>query len=183
MRAGEQALGAPDSRMSVERGHHALADASLAFPPQTITSAQPLHATCPLLLHIAGRSLSTFLAFGQGCLNPLHPQGVTPPHRRLAPDRKLASAAAIAFRRPDCPAADRRLDPRISKIFLDRSRLCQALLDRRMKLSAGRISPSFFTKQIAYLTVTRTRCSIFGHGSVLRRQERRAAVGLGQASR
>ena len=45
----------------------------------------------------------------------------------------------------------------------------------------ARISPRFFMKQIASLTVTRTRCSTFGHGPGLRRQERRATVGLGQA--
>jgi hypothetical protein len=32
------------------------------------------------------------------------------------------------------------------------------------------------------LTVTRTRCSTFGHGSGFRRQARRPAVGLGQLS-
>ena len=45
----------------------------------------------------------------------------------------------------------------------------------------ARISPRFFVKQIASLTVTRTRCSTFGHGPGLRRQERRPAMGLGQA--
>ena len=34
---------------------------------------------------------------------------------------------------------------------------------------------------IASLTVTRARCSTFGHGPELRRQEGRAAVGLGHA--
>ncbi|HKM70631.1 MAG TPA: hypothetical protein VJX94_11345 [Stellaceae bacterium] len=38
-------------------------------------------------------------------------------------------------------------------------------------------------KQIASLTVTRTRCSTFGHGPGLRRQERRPAVGLGAAEK
>jgi hypothetical protein len=39
-----------------------------------------------------------------------------------------------------------------------------------------------FPKQIVSLTITRTRCSTFGHGPGLCRQERRATVGLGQAS-
>jgi hypothetical protein len=56
------------------------------------------------------------------------------------------------------------------------------LLDRRVQRLARRGSPpKVFMKQIASLTVTRTRCSTFLHGSGLRRQERRATVGLGQA--
>jgi hypothetical protein len=39
----------------------------------------------------------------------------------------------------------------------------------------------FSLRRIASLTFTRARWSTFGHGSGLRRQERRAAVGLGQA--
>jgi hypothetical protein len=47
--------------------------------------------------------------------------------------------------------------------------------------SARQGSPrGFLTKQIASLTGTRTRCSTFGHGLGLRRQERRTAVGVGQ---
>jgi hypothetical protein len=39
----------------------------------------------------------------------------------------------------------------------------------------------FSLRRIASLTFTRARWSTFGHGPGLRRQERRAAVGLGQA--
>jgi len=43
----------------------------------------------------------------------------------------------------------------------------------------GRTSWRFFMKQVASLTVIRARCFHFGHGPGIRRQERRAAVGLG----
>ena len=55
------------------------------------------------------------------------------------------------------------------------------VLDRRVRRLRGEDLPEVFLKQIASLTITRTRCSTFGHGPGLRRQERRATVGLGQA--
>jgi hypothetical protein len=70
-------------------------------------------------------------------------------------------------------------------------RLFAALPELRWRLGRSRTPPwqrgedlpMFFMKQIASLTVTRTRCSIFRHGPRLRRQERRTAVGLGQTWR
>ena len=46
------------------------------------------------------------------------------------------------------------------------------VLDRRVRRLRGEDLPEVFLKQIVSLTITRTRCSTFGHGLGLRRQER-----------
>jgi hypothetical protein len=66
-----------------------------------------------------------------------------------------------------------------------RGAVCSTTATSRNTARDGRLRgedlPQVFLKQIASLTITRTRCSTFGHGPGLRRQERRATVGLGQA--
>ena len=83
--------------------------------------------------------------------------------------RPSQTSPALLRRNAAWIAVGRRLGLPIERGFsIDGCNVCEV-----------RISPRFFMKQIASLTVTRTRCSTFGHGPGLRRQERRATVGLG----